>query len=104
MRVRRDGYVAVAPRFDDRAMCLSNARKGCSKRLLDLDYGKRVFESEWQWILKNLSKVRIIIAIYSWNEYHERSEIEPHIDATAKDGTYPYEVVEKFAKQIKSIA
>ncbi len=102
LKIRTDGYVAIAPRFDDTRMCIAGARRGCWSRLLDPDYSSRIYEEEWRWILSHLDKVKII-AIYSWNEYHERSEIEPHIDATARNGLYPYEITKTFIQRVKSL-
>ena len=79
LRIRKDGYVAVAPRFDDTLLCALGARQDCSSRLLDPLYLDELYEKQWLWIIEHRSEVRIV-AIYSWNEYHERSAIEPHWD------------------------
>ncbi len=94
--IRRDGYVAIAPRFDDRLLCRLGARRGCDSRLLDPSYSLRIYEYEWKLILENLDKIRIV-AIYSWNEYHERSEIELHRDATAySSASDPYNITRAY--------
>ncbi len=102
LRVRVDGYVAVTPRFD-RASCRSGMEHGpqCSLTL-DPTYALGAYVKEWSWVMKHLKGVRIV-AIYSWNEYHERSEIEPHIDATKPKGlTYdPYEITAEFIARLK---
>ena len=79
LRIRKDGYVAVAPRFDDTLLYALGARQDCSSRLLDPLYLDELYEKQWLWIIEHRSEVRIV-AIYSWNEYHERSAIEPHWD------------------------
>jgi len=81
LRVRRDGYVAITPRFDDRIFCELGVRTGCDQRLLDPNYTLQAYAKQWDWILQHRDQVRLV-AIYSWNEYHERSMIEPHHDAT----------------------
>jgi hypothetical protein len=41
-----------------------------------------MYITEWTYALaqKNVN----LILLYSWNEYHERTAIEPHWDATAQ--------------------
>ena len=80
LRARRDGYVAIAPRFDD-----EHFRPGGVPQY-DPDLTRGWYQRQWQWVLGNLDKVRIV-AIYSWNEYHERSHIEP---ANNREGRSPY--------------
>ncbi len=98
LRLRRDGYVALAPRFDD-----EHFRPGgvppYDPNLTEGWYGK-----QWQWVLEHRDEVRII-AVYSWNEYHERSMIEPHNDATAmKDPYYLYEQTQYYISKLSSDA
>ena len=102
LKVRVDGYVAVTPRFD-RASCRSGMERGKQCELvLDPTYALGAYVKEWSWVLKHSREVSIV-AIYSWNEYHERSEIEPHHDATKpKNLTYdPYEITAEFIARLK---
>ncbi|WFO74718.1 hypothetical protein J4526_06460 [Desulfurococcaceae archaeon MEX13E-LK6-19] len=92
LRVRRDGYVALTPRFDDRLFCIYSNRTGCDDRLVDPTYVAQAYIKQWEWVIEHKNEVKII-AIYSWNEYHERSMIEPHYDATAEiPGYTPYTI------------
>ncbi len=102
LRIRRDGYVAITPRFDDTRMCRAGARVLCWMRTFDPDYTLKAYIKQWEWILKNKDRINIV-AIYSWNEYHERSEIEPHIDATKpKWLDYdPYTITREYIERIK---
>jgi len=102
LRVRSNGYVAITPRFDDTHFCIVGSCRNCSSRLLDPDYSLQAYVKQWEWIIKNKDEVKII-AIYSWNEYHERSQIEPHQDATKPSGfNYdPYSITKKYAKLLK---
>lgn len=81
LRIRKDGYVAISPRFDD-----EHFRPG-GVPPYDPNLTKGWYKKQWQWILKHRNQVKII-AIYSWNEFHERSEIEPHYDSSARVGPY----------------
>ncbi len=96
LRIRRDGYVALCPRFDD-----EHFRPG-GVPPYDKNLSQRWYEKQWGWILKHKDKIRII-AIYSWNEFHERSAIEPHNDATAinKDPYYLYDLTKHYVKELE---
>jgi len=95
LRVRRDGMVSVAPRFDD-AYFRSPGRR------VDPDYSLRLYEREWEWILSHRDGVRIVV-ITSWNEYHERTMIEPHYDRTAStDPFYAYNITREYISRLKT--
>ncbi len=98
---RSGGYVAIAPRYDDTISCELGERTWCNQRLLDPTYSLGIYAREWHWILKH-AKELCLVAIYSWNEYHERSEIEPHIDATAH-GCSPYNVTREYARRLRAV-
>lgn len=101
LRVRKDGYVAMTPRFDDRIFCTLEMRINCSQRLIDPNYALNAYEKEWKWILTHKDLVKIIV-IYSWNEYHERSMIEPHSDNTANvNPFYVYNLTKQYIKELR---
>ncbi len=98
LRIRKDGYVAIAPRFDD-----EHFRPGGVPQY-DPDLTQGWYQKQWEWILRNKDRVGII-AIYSWNEYHERSMIEPHSDATAaKDPYYLLNLTREYIAKAKHSA
>ncbi len=96
LRVRRDGYVALAPRFDD-----EHFRPGEVPQY-DPDLSRGWYKRQWEWILDHRDQVGII-AIYSWNEFHERSAIEPHNDATAanRDPYYLYKLTREYIQELR---
>ena len=104
LRIRKDGYVAITPRFDDRAFCQLGVRSGCEQRLVDPDYTLQAYIKQWEWILQHREQVKLI-AIYSWNEYHERSMIEPHYDSTKpKKLIYdPYAVTRSYIEKLRGV-
>jgi prefoldin subunit 5 len=69
-KLSKDGFTCIEPRYDDSHIDRSST--------FDDDYSEGVYDRQWTWVLKQGSNLSII-AIYSWNEYHERSQIEPHI-------------------------
>jgi len=84
-RIRYDGYVAILPRYDDYYLYLAGARESYTR--LDPDYSQRVYENCWNFVLSHKNVVKLIV-ICSWNEYHERTMIEPHYDATSTIDIY----------------
>jgi len=104
LRVRYDGYVAITPRFDDTIFCELGIRTNCGQRLIDPDYTIQAYVKQWEWILRNKDRIRLI-AIYSWNEYHERSMIEPHYDSTKpKELVYdPYTITKNYTSLLRNV-
>ncbi len=88
LRIRVGGYVALSPRYDPAIEVVEGTDRE-DPLVMDRSYTHLTYLMEWIWVVKHLDSVRIV-AIYSWNEYHERSEIEPHIYATGFSGLYPY--------------
>jgi hypothetical protein len=80
-----DGVVIIEPRYDG-----SHIGQGAGS-VFDPTYSQGLYDSQWNYVLHNMDEINYVI-IYSWNEYHERSEIEPHI---GPDGEY---VLLPFAK------
>ena len=73
--VSSDGEVGIAPRYDDYYFRQNYMR-------FDYRMSEGMYITEWTYALaqKNVN----LILLYSWNEYHERTAIEPHWDATAQ--------------------
>ncbi|MCE4608821.1 MAG: hypothetical protein F7C36_00355 [Desulfurococcales archaeon] len=96
LRIRKNGYVALAPRYDD-----EHFRPGGVPQY-DPDLSRGWYQRQWEWVLEHQDQVRII-AIYSWNEYHERSMIEPHNDATAylRDPFYLYKITADYIQKLE---
>ena len=95
LRIRRDGYVAIAPRFDDKHFRSNGLPR------YDPYLDKEWYKKQWEYILANRDKINFI-TIYSWNEYHERSMIEPHIDATANTSPYYlYNLTKQYIEKLK---
>ncbi len=72
-----DGEVTLVPRIDS----FYNYEAGYQGGYLRFDYslGQGLYQYEWNYVLSHRNEVRLVL-IYSWNEYHERTEIEPHVD------------------------
>jgi len=78
-RVSRDGYVGLLPRYDD-----SRLGYGTST-VYDANLTEGLYDKQWKEVLRleNENKIKYI-AIYSWNEFPERSQIEPHTNSNGE--------------------
>ncbi len=74
-KLSKDGYVGILPRYDDTHL------PNRTNTMYDVDYTEGLYDKQWSEVfrLRNESEVNFV-AIYSWNEYHERSQIEPLIN------------------------
>ncbi len=99
LTIARDGYVALAPRIDTSHMVEAGAEK--ENITLDPDLSKGWYINQWLWVLGRRGNISIV-AIYSWNEYHERSQIEPHIDGkTGEENRLLYDLTRIFIAVLK---
>lgn len=73
--------MAVVPRIDGCSYYLGDPqqRGGCLQFDSNLTLG--LYQYEWNYVIQNRSQVKLVL-IYSWNEYYERSAIEPHYEPT----------------------
>lgn len=78
--ISSNGIVSIIPRYDDIGLFEHGGRS--SYMQFDVNYSQGLYQSEWNYVLNHSSRVSMVL-IYSWNEYHERSEIEPHFDNTS---------------------
>lgn len=94
----RDRQVSVIPRFDDFYVRSPNITVDSK-----LEY---LYVEQWKHAL-NLTKKNAIdfVTITSWNEFPERSAIEPHYDATASnhDSFYLYNMTKAYVEELKGI-
>lgn len=74
----RDGEVGIVPRYDD------YYQRGQSGNYMRFDYNmtQGLYAAEWNYVIQNKNSIRLVL-LYSWNEYHERTELEPHWDFNA---------------------
>ncbi|MEM0001376.1 MAG: hypothetical protein QW211_00580 [Desulfurococcaceae archaeon] len=93
LRIRRDSVVSVVPRFCDthfraQGMCIDP----------DLTHG--FYRKQWDWVLRNADKVSIVM-ITSWNEYHERTQIEPSFSNQTADPWFLYNTTKEYIALLK---
>jgi hypothetical protein len=73
-----DGFTCIEPRYDDSHIGGTHTFDG--------NYSDGMYDQQWRTVQEYENQGNLsIVAIYSWNEYHERSQIEPNI---GPDGEY----------------
>lgn len=91
--IPRNRQIPVSPRFDD-------SRFRTPSHVVDKDLCEGVYDEQWKRAIDYVRKgVVDVITICSWNEYPERTAIEPHWDADAYDHN-PYFLYIKTKKYI----
>lgn len=94
----RDRQVSVEPRFDDFYVRTPNETVDSK-----LEY---LYAQQWERALKLANNNAVdFVTITSWNEFPERTAIEPHKDATASspDEYFLYRMTQSYIAQLKSI-
>lgn len=94
--IPRDRQISVTPRFDD-------SRFRIPSYVADKDLCEGVYDEQWKKAIGYAGKDVIdVITVCSWNEYPERTAIEPHWDADAYDHD-PYFLYNKTKKYIAEL-
>jgi hypothetical protein len=98
-RVSADGYISVTPRYDDYYLYLAGSRDKFMR--FDVDYTEGMCGRQWRLALVREDKGEIAaVVLFSWNEYHERSAVEPHIDLCGADPYLNYDLTKAFITQL----
>jgi len=77
--ISSDGEVGVVWRYDDSYLFAAGGRGGFMR--FDHTGTLGMYSYEWNYVIQNRSSVNLVL-LYGWNEYHERSALEPHNDST----------------------
>jgi len=73
-----DGFTSIIPRYDETR--LAEYREVYA----DVDYTEGMYESQWKKVLEWIKQGKChYVAIATWNDFTERSQIEPCFDATS---------------------
>ena len=92
-KLSMDGFTCIEPRYDDSHIGGSST--------FDENYTDGLYDEQWRTVQEYADQGNLsIVAIYSWNEYHERSQIEPHI---SPDGSYVQSPFSKTYHYIQNI-
>jgi hypothetical protein len=76
--ISNDGEVTIVPRIDS---YYNEGYQSGSYLRFDPTLASGLYAAQWSYVVAHRSQVQLVL-IYSFNEYHERSEIEPHSDCT----------------------
>ena len=96
----RNRQFSVMPRYDETSIP-NRTRQHCIDPRLEY-----LYVEQWEEALKLASRGAIdIITITSWNEFPERTAIEPHYDSTAwnKNPYYLYDLTRTYICKLKGI-
>jgi hypothetical protein len=78
-----DSFTCIEPRYDDSHIG--------GNRTFDENYSDGMYDQQWRTVQEYVNQGNLsIVAIYSWNEYHERSQIEPNIGPDGKYVLLPF--------------
>lgn len=97
--INYEGIVSIVPRYDDKALYDAGSRSTFMQfdRLLT----KNLYGKEWNFVIQNKDSIKMVL-IYSWNEYHERTAIEPLYDyTTGKSQYYLLNLTKYYVKQFR---
>ena len=90
--VCRDGEISVCPRYD--ANCWFE----------DVNYTEGLYDAQWSKAISETKKGNVkIITIISWNEYAERTQIEPTFDTTSAFKENPFYFFNKTQAYIENV-
>jgi hypothetical protein len=90
--VCRDGEISVCPRYN---------ASGWNE---DVDYTQGLYDTQWDKAINETAHGNTkIVTIISWNEYAERTQIEPTNDTTSAFKNDPFYLFNKTEEYIKAI-
>jgi hypothetical protein len=92
--VCRDGEISVCPRYDAHG------------RHEDVNYTEGLYDAQWNKAISEVKQGKVkIITIISWNEFAERTQIEPTYDVTSafKDPFYLFDKTQAYIEEVKEI-
>jgi len=99
-KISSDGCITVSPRWDNYYLWKYGGVSTYS--IHDRNYTEGMYGKEWQFVLANQYRIKMVI-ICSWNEYHERTMIEPHFDTSNPDVSLAYTKTVNYIKELKGI-
>jgi hypothetical protein len=96
--IHKDNNICIEPRYDDQYL-------GKDKNYtFDATHEQGLYDTEWNEVFKYAREGDVsLVTIYSWNEFHERSQIEPCYDATSNyaDPYYLFNATKTYIIELK---
>lgn len=94
-KLSRDGFVGILPSYDDTHL------PNNTNTTYDINYTEDLYRKQWEEALDLNNGTGVnFVGIYSWNEYHERSAVEPHISPDGKIILLPFAETYHYARII----
>jgi hypothetical protein len=108
---KKDGMICVEPRYDDqflnRYVDSKQVNSTFDANLSGTSTRSPLYDEQWNEVLRLARESKInYVMIYSWNEYHERSQIEPCNDRTSyitENSTLILNKTQYYISQINSL-
>jgi len=97
--------ISVLPRFDDYWQYYLGLRDHV--HIIDRYLTEGLYQTQWERAIKRADKHSVEwITIATWNEYPERTAIEPHYDNTAydKDPYYLYNMTKQYINELHGLS
>jgi len=92
-----DGQINVCPRYDDYYQRTPYNR-------FDINYSEDLYGKQWSNVISLAKQGKVnIVTISTWNEYHERTQIEPSVDMTSVYKENVYYILEKTKSYIEQL-
>lgn len=96
----KNGYCSILPRFDDWLLYQNQFRNVWHR--FDVNYTQGLYDRQWLFAIQEAHAGNIdIIGLFGWNEYQERTQIEPHNDPYQPDPYYIYEKTKHYIKMLR---
>jgi hypothetical protein len=115
-----EGFMCVMPRYDEtrldpngtmgkvRDRCADPFLNGSDGQNVDPLNGEPLYDEQWQEVLSNASAGKVkYVAIATWNDFTERTQIEPCYDNTSAYKDYPSFLLDKtwyYTSQLRLIS
>ena len=95
-RFGSDGQISIVPRYEDEHFRPYNSTSGAGyPPAYDHDYTQGLYDEQWQTAINSAKEGKVkIVTIATWNEYAERTQIEPTNDTTSFTSS-PYYLYER---------
>jgi hypothetical protein len=92
-------YYSIAPRYDD-----TRLNRSWSNYTIDPDYSENAYIEQWEKVLAWARNGKLeYVMLCTWNDYSERTQIEPHYDKDAftSDPYYLFNITKDYVSKLK---
>jgi hypothetical protein len=96
---KKDGMICVEPRYDDQFL------RREKNSTFDENLAEGLYDFQWKEAIRLAEEGKVnYVTVYSWNEYHERSQIEPYISRDREYVLSPFCKTKNYIQIIKGFS